>query len=630
MIFLVEFIMNKRKKKGGRPSIKNPSYWINQLPQFDPTLYQTEEQYHNVFKGTYPKTWEKVPGEIKKMITDYYYSYGETGTDEKRQKFQSTYQQVPAESVPFQEPLPATNAAIQTAENELQISRQNAEPQINPDSFALAALEEQKRQESAQRKTALYNDLATGTEQPEKKSQKDAFQSEDTSPLKDAAYQAEDPHYGSKIAAGTDEPDKYKNAFKAYQKKVWLYQNVLTQSTGGSARMINGIKKKFDDMVGEPGSFDKMQKKYKDLNPMNQFNPQEQAHLKAIGKIWNHPYFSNLFQHQGRKTDYLKRYSEASLNNIVRKINEVMGGGYDWLKTDDRGPGNIELSNQFWSGDKQQNMIEQQTFSEDTLEKMEFPTDAPEAPLSSQPYTLDAEGNPTTEDPDKAFMNKKAKTVMQIAGHKLEDPLHTMRPGYGLAGGELLVPENSLQTTSDVVFDMFSVVPPGFGNGDTNKLFLQQQSWEKFVKHGGKMFGPNSYDGPTAGITPMPMQWTRTKPQAYIDQKQRQFDRKYSNALNTMQKHTALELSSGALPNDFAYNSIVSSKSLPRNSVSVLQPVVHNAGAFAPAFDPPAFARTERRRRLYDPVRHPYMKSYSQEANRRPYPRSLATKEILA
>ena len=346
--------MAKEKKKGGRPSIKNPSYWLNQLPQFDPTLYQTEQQYHNVFKGTFPKTWEKVPGQIKKMVSDYYFAYGEAGSNEKRQDFQNTYQQPPAKTVPFKESPQAITTALQAAETELAITRNDIEPEINPDSFALAALEEQKKQEAAQRKQNLFSDLSGKPPVA-----KQTFQSQGPDPLKDAKFQPEDPGYDTRMDEAPD--SKFKQTYERIAKQIFVYENIFKPGYGNQTRekdptganrkkaeeMINALKKQYEDITGEPGSYEKASKQFADLNPINKFNPQERAVLKTLGQNWNQNYSSNFIEGvtDGRRIRVEQVHGQGSLDPVVKKINEIMGGNYEWLGTNDRGVNNQEIPN---------------------------------------------------------------------------------------------------------------------------------------------------------------------------------------------------------------------------------------------------------------------------------------------
>ncbi len=661
----------RNKPRGGRPSATKISYWLNQLPQFDPAHYQTEEEYTNVFKGAFPKTWGKVTHEIKRLVSDYYGCFSEGCTDNDKQRFHEKYGRV--ESVPFHEPeRPRQNALKQAGEEILQ-SRGNVEPALQgSNAWAVAGLDVTEKEKAAQRKRSLEMDLGDNDQPDEKLAKKSRpmkqFQSEESKMMGGSGtakdYPSEKDEQESKKSDDEVYYQEHQNAFNyiMYNKLVAnQYMEALKNYNGGrygpptrddwiSANpgdktfnyidRVKALEKEFDKMVGEDGAFGKMTKldETYGIQRKSGFEKIDQQLLAdyvdaletSSNTKYNHQKTGALYPRMVgiNQKDFIDRHGQEVYDQLQRLATAVNPNLSD---------SNADIT-QGGLQDQLSKMIEvRKRMKLNPLPGELGPGDAPNADkekadaasMGTMPYTMDAEGKIVTEDPDKAYFNKKAKTVMTIAGHEFDDPINTIRPDYGLAGAESVVPNAKKQAKSDIIYDMFSVVPPGFGNGDTNKLFLQQQSWDKYVKFGGKLYGPNKFDGPTAGIRPMPYEWQNIKAQDFINRHTQSFNARYDTALRTAEMHARTEQPANALPSDYAARTPLSSKKLPRASLSALMPVIQNQATFKPAFDRPGFQRRDLFKRSYDPVRHPMAPSNDPNGIGQHLPYGLAFKEIL-
>ena len=629
----------------GRPTLRKLNYWANQVNQFDPTQYQTEQEYHNVFEDSHPKTWGKVSQRVKAFVSDHYAAYGANGTDSDRTAFGDKYKAVlgPVAAVPHHESDKKTSQAIKHAMQEININRGKT-PTVNPvQSFAVDSLDPPKGEDRERR---LYNDLTgdddTGAAPKDQKmvEHRDDMKTTESKLQVDGAKDYAERPQDTK---GIMEDDlafwnQHKQQFKAYgqQASVWknLYRGIPfgSDSDGNSQPAdsddaIQTIRKKYDLSNGH-GQFDKMMQlstKYgigddglKEYDVMDSF-PGDSDHLKLndmMKEISKNHALSiqkiNKIGYRMKDNHSLKGLASRETASTVRKYYSGAGEAdkvLEWMK--------------------KFNITNPHTATNDLDQIVSTGETGPSDEDDTRPVTVDGEGKVVDEDPDKAYFNERAKRSIVIGGHQFDDPVNTIRPDYGIAGGDVVVPSKNRQITSDVIYDMFSVVPPGYGNGDDNKMYLQQQSWERYVKHGGDMFGPNAFAGPTAGVHPMPMAWRRNKPQTYIDQQQDGHGKLQATAQTLNQAYTISERTAGALPSDIGAYRALTSKRLGRPPGGCLEPVVNNGATFRPSFDGPGYKRVEKRRRLYDPVRHPWAKPRDSQGIGQHLPYGLAFQEIL-
>lgn len=82
-----------------------------------------------------------------------------------------------------------------------------------------------------------------------------------------------------------------------------------------------------------------------------------------------------------------------------------------------------------------------------------------------------------------------------------------IRDMYEEAQGEDLGSTDKERFASNLQFELFSYVPPGFGNGIDNKLFRMDVNRKRLIEWADPMDQHRQYDGPTCGVSPLPYQW---------------------------------------------------------------------------------------------------------------------------
>jgi len=148
----------------------------------------------------------------------------------------------------------------------------------------------------------------------------------------------------------------------------------------------------------------------------------------------------------------------------------------------------------------------------------------------------------------------------------------TLRPTYGMASANDVIPSTEDQLASDIRFDMFSQVPDGFGQGQDNKLFLMEQNREAKIRYMAPLDYVGSNIGPIAGVTVPPWQLQRTMKPAQTEQFQSRKRRRLSDAVVTLEKNGANSLSLTGYDKGFPYNK--SCSGLRRDMDSPLEPVI--------------------------------------------------------
>lgn len=148
----------------------------------------------------------------------------------------------------------------------------------------------------------------------------------------------------------------------------------------------------------------------------------------------------------------------------------------------------------------------------------------------------------------------------------------TMRPTYGMASANDVIPSVQDQMASDIRFDMFSQVPDGFGEGQDNKLFLMEQNREAKIRYMAPLDYVGSNIGPIAGVTVPPWQWQRVMKPSQTAQFQSRKRRRLSDAVLTLENNGASSLALTGYDRGFPYKR--SCSGLPRESDSPLEPVI--------------------------------------------------------
>ena len=181
----------------------------------------------------------------------------------------------------------------------------------------------------------------------------------------------------------------------------------------------------------------------------------------------------------------------------------------------------------------------------------------------------------------------------------------TLRPQFGIAGAKDIIPSPRDQLRSDLEFDLFSVVQPGYGEGVDNKQFLYQKAWEQYIRFTPPFFSPGPYLGPLNTRFPMPWQWQTIMSKDDIDHYHTRIIDRRMKAEKAIQSHG--EGSAAAFGRDVPEVPVSrSSSGLPRDARSPFEPIIHNKQPWTPAVDPAGYLLGRRGlKRTYSAWRDP-------------------------
>lgn len=191
-----------------------------------------------------------------------------------------------------------------------------------------------------------------------------------------------------------------------------------------------------------------------------------------------------------------------------------------------------------------------------------------------QPGTLGYQQPQSTRAPPK-FAEDIARTakgdiIKDVQTYEPYEP--DMRPEYGMAKAGQVIPSTRKQLESDIRFDMFDHVKPGFGEGMDNKLFLMQEARDKQIVHAPGLHAPGQWIGPTAGVDVPPWQWQRVIPESQIRAYQQ--DERARTSAGDQLLMTNGPRSSNILGDDIGYPMPYSASELKRNPYSPFEPVI--------------------------------------------------------
>ncbi len=166
------------------------------------------------------------------------------------------------------------------------------------------------------------------------------------------------------------------------------------------------------------------------------------------------------------------------------------------------------------------------------------------------------------------------------------------------------VPPPLAQIRSDIEFDMFSVVRPGFGLGTDNKMFVYENARDDYIVHQKPEFLPRPYDGPGSGVDTVPLSLQNVLPpdvfKAHMARTQR---------LELAAKLTASATKKGSLNilgDDYGQLDSISDRGLNRPSESFLEPVIRIDSRWSRVKPEPGYMSSKRQfRKLYDSLRYP-------------------------
>lgn len=226
-----------------------------------------------------------------------------------------------------------------------------------------------------------------------------------------------------------------------------------------------------------------------------------------------------------------------------------------------------------------------------------LPTTDP--PPKAPDYKEDAEHTPDPADPARV-----SDTL-----NEYDDSRSTLRPRYGILGPDQAIPGRRDQLMSDILFDTFSWVQPGFGNGRDNKLFNYQKFWEDELTAVGEGSYPLPDQGQVNWQHPMTWKWQPQMAWSKMDQfmKQEEMMQQKASKLAT----TYGEGSDGTLGRDVCEAPVsISASGLRRDSRSMFEPIIQLKDNFHPVMEAPGYRLRQQRgeRRLFSPWREPQLR----------------------
>jgi len=191
----------------------------------------------------------------------------------------------------------------------------------------------------------------------------------------------------------------------------------------------------------------------------------------------------------------------------------------------------------------------------------------------------------------------------------------TLRAGYQLDPlANKVVPAPEKQIQSDVLFDMFSVVQPGFGKGADNKLVYENEARENAVRFQEPLFTPRfEHGGADIGIAqhvhPLRWQFQPNGVGAQIAAHVQSLEQRISNMNDLLIKATSVGRDVQTLPDVSNYTP--SSQGLPRQQTNLLNPVIDNRARWNPVVEAPGYALNQRgMRHTHSPWSRPFKSEY--------------------
>ena len=201
-----------------------------------------------------------------------------------------------------------------------------------------------------------------------------------------------------------------------------------------------------------------------------------------------------------------------------------------------------------------------------------------------------------------ATPNDSGDKIMDVPDRHTEQG--NLRQEYGMEKAQKVIPTVEDQMASDIRFDMFDTVNPGFGEGQDNKLFVMEQNRDAKIVYAKPMFQPGSYIGPIAGVDVPPWQLQRVMPK----EKVQRYGEEKKNSLNTMVNvvMTNGAKSTNLLGDDVGYPYDHSACELKRKRLSPLEPVIRTDMNWEHVKDPIGVQLNKHKFRRYtDSQRYP-------------------------
>lgn len=180
----------------------------------------------------------------------------------------------------------------------------------------------------------------------------------------------------------------------------------------------------------------------------------------------------------------------------------------------------------------------------------------------------------TGRDLDPTRENPYGRGDVFQSGDPMDNSHDSLRPMYKMEVPSNVIPSVNDQLASDIRFDMFDSVHPGFGNGEDNKLFLMQEARDQKIRYAQPLFqSPGEYIGPLGAIQTPAWQMQRVMHPSLIRAHEGQTQARVNNTQRLLRSNG--DRSSHVLGYDKGYPFSVSSKGLPRDKFSPLEPVIN-------------------------------------------------------
>lgn len=180
----------------------------------------------------------------------------------------------------------------------------------------------------------------------------------------------------------------------------------------------------------------------------------------------------------------------------------------------------------------------------------------------------------------------------------------TLRPQFKEAPGAAVVPSPKEQVLSDIMFDSFSTVLPGWGLGMQNKMFLMEEERDEKIVNAEPMAEPRQDIGPIQGPDRMPPEWQSLMSRSNRKRLHEQDVREQLNASMLEQRLGTGSLN--ILGDDVGFLRSISDRGLPRDRESCFEPVVVNSMAWQPVKIPAGYQLARiAMRKTYDALRMP-------------------------
>lgn len=228
--------------------------------------------------------------------------------------------------------------------------------------------------------------------------------------------------------------------------------------------------------------------------------------------------------------------------------------------------------------------------------------EGPRRRLTTVENIADDVRNTSNDTPPPTENKRTGDTPTDVQNH---EPYETdLRPEYAMAEAGSVIPSTRKQLESDIRFDMFDQVKPGFGEGMDNKLFLMQEARDKQIVYAHGMHEPGQWIGPTAGVEVPPWQWQRVIPgeRLYNYQQEHQYRQRVGDQLLLNNGPR----SSNILGDDIGYPMPHSASELKRNKYSPFEPVIRTDMHWQQVKEPIGVKLNRKRMRLEtDAQRYP-------------------------